>query len=159
MSGAAVDGRTEPLPFVDEHSILVAAEPEEVWAALLGVVERSFSAPGARVIAGLLGCRDTQAAGPRPLAPGSSCPGFHVAVAAGPSELGLFGRHRFSDYALIFRLDRLEGGQTRLRAETRAEFPALKGRLYRALVIGSRGHVMVVRGLFAATARRARALR
>ena len=44
-------------------------------------------------------------------------------------------------------LDRVErtGAGTRLRAETRAEFPGARGRAYRALVIDSRFHVLAVR--------------
>ncbi len=32
-------------------------------------------------------------------------PGFRVAAARPAEELALAGRHRFSDYALVFRLD------------------------------------------------------
>ena len=67
--------------------------------------------------------------------------------------LALAGRHRFSSYALIFRLDDLGTHGTRLRAETRAEFPGVKGRLYRTLVIGTRAHVIVTRALLAAVER------
>jgi len=43
----------------------------------------------------------------------------------------------------------------RVRAETRAEFPGLQGSVYRALVIGTRGHVLVTRRILAAVQRRA----
>ena len=72
-----------------------------------------------------------------------------------PAELALAGSHRFSDYALIFRLDPLAGGGTRVRAETRAEFPDLKGAVYRTLVIGTRMHVLVTRRILTAVKRRA----
>jgi hypothetical protein len=42
-----------------------------------------------------------------------------------------------------------------VRAETRAAFPGLQGRAYRALVIGTRGHVLAVRRLLRAVKARA----
>jgi hypothetical protein len=85
------------------------------------------------------------ASGPRPLATGSAFPGFHVETAEAPSELGLAGRHRFSTYLLSFRLEDAGSGRTKLVAETRAAFPGLKGSAYRALVIGTRMHVLVTK--------------
>jgi hypothetical protein len=38
---------------------------------------------------------------------------------------------------LIFRLDELVNGSVQLRAETRAEFPGVLGKIYRAMVIGT----------------------
>lgn len=133
------------LPHVDEHAVEVAADRDATWAALLRVVEGTVSAGAAPRMARALGCADTGASGPRPLAAGSALPGFHIAVAEAPEELALAGSHRFSDYALIFRLDDIGVGRTRVRAETRAEFPGLKGAVYRALVIGTRMHVLVTR--------------
>lgn len=165
MSAAGSQGHRPPraieasrLPYVDEHSTVVAARAEHAWAALLAVVERSFSFAGAGAIARLLGCEDVEPAGPRPPAEGSSCPGFHVEAAEQPSELALLGRHRFSRYALTFRLEDLGADGTRLRAETRAEFLGVKGRLYRALVIGTRGHVLATRGILRAARARAEAV-
>ena len=143
------------LPYVDENSIAIDAGPEATWEALLRVVERSFAAGSASRVARILGCSDAGAGGPRPLAAGSTIPGFHVDLADPGDELALAGSHRFSDYALIFRLDRLGGERTTLRAETRAVFPGLRGRAYRALVIGTRGHVLVTRRLLGAVRRRA----
>ncbi|HEX5763625.1 MAG TPA: hypothetical protein VFY04_10970 [Solirubrobacterales bacterium] len=142
------------LPFVDEHSLEVAASPEQTWAAVLRTAEGSLGSPRAERGARLLGCADVGAAGPRPLAVGSTIPGFHVEVAEPARQLALVGRHRFSNYALTFRLDSIDGG-TRLRAETRAEFPGLQGRAYRAMVIGTRMHVLVTRRLLDAAKRRA----
>ena len=143
------------LPHVDEHTTDIGAGIETVWVGLLQVVEGSFGSSATGRTARLLGCADVDRSGPRPLAPGSAFPGFHVEAAAQPSELALAGSHRFSNYALIFRLDELPPGYTRLRAETRAEFPGLKGAAYRTLVIRSRGHVLVTRRLLGATKRRA----
>jgi hypothetical protein len=145
----------ERLPGVDEHSIQIAAGAEAVWAALLRVAEGSFASPATRRVARLLGCADTEPSGPRPLAKGSAFPGFHVEAAERPRQLALAGSHRFSVYALIFRLDDLGATHTRLRAETRAEFPGVKGSVYRALVIGTRGHVLATRRILGAVKQRA----
>ncbi len=145
----------DSLPHVDEHALVVAAGRDATWAALLRAAEGSVSSGAAPRLARLLGCEDTAASGPRPLAEGSALPGFHVAVAVAPQELALAGGHRFSNYALVFRLDELDEGRTRVRAETRAEFPGLKGRVYRALVIGTRMHVLATRRILGAVKARA----
>jgi len=143
------------LPHVDEHSTSIAAGPDPAWEALLRVVEGSFVSEARSRGARLLGCEDSEASGPRPLAAGSAFPGFHVEAAERPRELLLAGSHRFSDYALIFRLDGAAGNGTTLRAETRAAFPGLKGQAYRGAVIGTRMHVAVTRRLLAAVKRSA----
>jgi hypothetical protein len=146
---------TERLPHVDEHATIVAADRERTWGSLLHVVEATVSSAGAPRYARLVGCADTVASGPRPLAAGSAFPGFHVAAAEPPAELALAGSHRFSDYALIFRLEDAGEGRARVRAETRAEFPGLKGGVYRALVIGTRMHVLATRRVLAGVKRNA----
>ncbi len=145
----------ERLPHIDEHALVVEAGRDATWTALLRVVEGTVSAAGAPRFARVLGCADTEAAGPRPLAVGSALPGFHVATAERPAELGLAGNHRFSDYALIFRLEELDGGRTRVRAATRAEFPHLKGAVYKGLVIGTRMHVLATRRILTGVKRNA----
>lgn len=142
-----MSAETERLPHVDEHSLVVAADREATWEALRRVVGGAFSSGGVPPFARLLGCADTAAAGPRPLAEGSVIPGFHVVAAEAPAELALAGSHRFSSYALIFRLDPLDAGRTRLRAETRAEFPGFRGSAYETLVLRTRIHVLVARRL------------
>jgi hypothetical protein len=143
------------LPHIDEHSIVVGAPPGATWEALLRTLERSAEAGAASGLAQVLGCEDTVASGPRPLAEGAAIPGFHVAAAQPPRELSLLGGHRFSSYALSFRLEPAGGGRTRLRAETRAEFPGRRGTAYRALVIGTRGHVLAAKRILRAVRRRA----
>jgi hypothetical protein len=143
------------LPHIDEHSIVIEATPDAVWDALLRVIEGSFASGASTTGARLLGCDDTVASGPRPLADGSVLPGFHVETAQRPQELAIAGGHRFSDYALIFRLDQQDGNRTMLRAETRATFPGLKGGAYRAMVIGTRIHVLVTRRILSAAKRSA----
>ncbi len=131
------------LPFIDEHVTDVEATADDVWAALLRVLDRMAGRP-ATAYARLVGSDDVSAAGPRPLAKGSTIPGFHVATARPPVELVLAGRHRFSEYTLTFRVDELATGSSQLRAETRASFPGIAGGVYRLLVIGTRGHVLAV---------------
>jgi hypothetical protein len=145
----------EHLPHIDEHSLVVEAGRDGTWESLLRVVEASVSSGAAPRFARILGCADTAPSGPRPLAEGSVLSGFHVAAAESPTELALAGSHRFSSYALIFRLDDLGDGRTRVRAETRAEFPHLKGAVYRALVIGTRMHVLVTHRMLAGVKRNA----
>jgi hypothetical protein len=151
----AMSVETGRLPYVDEHWLTVETERETTWAALLHVVEATVSSPGAPRYARLVGCADTTTSGPRPLAAGSTFPGFHVVAAERPASLALAGSHRFSNYALIFSLEPLAVERTRLRAETRAEFPGFKGGLYKGLVIGTRLHVLATRRLLGATKRRA----
>lgn len=143
------------LPFVDEHALVIGAPPGAVWAALLAQVPRSFERRTSEVGARLLGCEHCVSSGPRPLAQGSTFPGFVVALADPALLLSLEGSHRFSRYRLDFALDDLDDGRTRLRARTWAAFPGPRGRVYRAAVIGTRGHVVVLRRVLAAVARRA----
>lgn len=143
------------LPYRDEHTTVVAAGADDVWRSLGDTLDRSFSRPGANRYARLVGCADRTASGPRPLAEGSTIPGFRVAAAVPGRELVLGGRHRFSSYALIFRLEPAGPGRSRLTAETRATFPGPAGGLYRLLVLGTGGHAVGVRRLLAAVRRRA----
>ena len=145
--------RSDALPYVDEHAVVVDADLAATWSACQRVVDGSFRSVGRT--AHLLGCEDTTASGPRPLAPGSTLPGFHVEIADPRQTLALAGRHRFSDYALIFRLEGTDDGATTVRAETRAKFPGVKGSIYKALVIRTRGHVLVTRRLLTAMKQRA----
>ena len=132
------------LPHVDEHSIEIGAPATRVWDALVRMVGRSSGGRAGEVVAGALGCEQRRRSGRLPDV-GSTIVGFRVGCAEEPVELALEGAHRFARYALIYRLDELGPGLTRLRAETRAEFPGLLGAAYRGLVIGTRGHVLAVR--------------
>jgi hypothetical protein len=147
--------RIPSLPYRDEHTTVVAAGADDVWRGLGETLDRSFSRPGANRYARLVGCADRTASGPRPLAEGSTIPGFRVAAVVPGRELVLGGRHRFSSYALIFRLAPAGPGRSRLTAETRATFPGPAGALYRLLVLGTGGHAVGVRRLLAAVRRRA----
>jgi hypothetical protein len=142
------------LPHVDEHATVVAAEPDAVWRGIGEVLDRSFASGRSAGYARLVGCPDRTASGPRPLAEGSTVPGFRVASAHPGRELVLVGRHYFSTYALVFHLDEAGPGRTRLRAETRARFPGPGGGLYRLLVIGMGGHAVGLRRLLSAVRHR-----
>jgi hypothetical protein len=147
------------LPRVDEHATDIAAGVEEVWPILLDNVDGAFAGTGMALYARVVGSPDWAASGPRPLAEGSTVPGFQVVTVVPEAELVLAGRHRFASYALIFRLEETAAGGSRLRAETRAVFPGFAGGLYRLLVIGTGGHVVAVRRMLAGIRRRCEALR
>lgn len=150
------------LPFVDEHARDLDAPPAVVWQALGAVVAGSFGgargAPGGRhaQLVRLLGCEPaTRSLGATAPQLGDTFPGFRVTAADPGERLALEGRHRFASYRLVFLIDEPRPGVARLRAQTFAAFPGARGRAYRALVIGTRGHVLVVRRLLGAVARRA----
>jgi hypothetical protein len=152
--GRAIDIPIEALPPIDEHGVEIDASPDAVWEALLKALPAAFGSRLSSRTARMLGCVECKIEG-EPGRIGSTLPGFVVARAIPPATLALEGEHRYSRYALVFRIDRLPSGGSRLRAETRAEFPGARGRAYRALVIGTRGHVLVVRRLLRAVRRRA----
>jgi hypothetical protein len=147
------------LPFIDVHSDAVDAPPERVWEALAQVMRGWSERPLPKALAGIgpllaraLACSDTE----RP-APGVGMPdsivGFHVAQSEPPSLVSFQGRHRFSRYALTFRIQSAAGSGSVVEAETRAAFPGLGGRLYKQAVIGSHGHVLVVHRMLATVKR------
>jgi hypothetical protein len=143
------------LPRVDEHATHIHAGVDDVWSVLIETVDVVFGRAPAAVYARLVGCRDRASAGPRPLGEGSTMPGFRVVGYRPRRELTLEGRHRFSSYALIFRLEAIGPGRSRLCAETRARFPGRRGTVYRMLVIGTGGHAVAVRRVLSTIRRRA----
>ena len=151
MSGRVVDLPIESLPYVDEHSIVVAASAEEVWEALVATVGVGrLGAPVARA----LGCEQTERSG-RPGRIGSTIPGFVITRSVRPAVLALMGAHRFSHYALIFRILETPLEPVILQAETRADFPGRRGSLYRLAVVGTRSHVLAVEAILHGVRRRA----
>lgn len=143
----------EPLPRVDEHAVEVPAGRERTWEALLRVVGSDLS--GSPRFARLLGAHPAGRSGDWSRDPGgATLPGFEVVEARRPERLELRGRHRFSVYRLTFSIG---GGE--VRARTDAAFPGLRGRLYRALVIGSGAHRFLVRRLLRRVAAAAAAAR
>lgn len=111
----------ERLPYIDEHAITVDATREDTWSALLRVM-----------------CRD-------PRDPSTAPTGFVLDEARPPARFALKGRHPFAVYRWVFELDDQPGGRTRVHATTWADFPGLHGKIYRALVIGTRVHRVLVR--------------
>jgi hypothetical protein len=136
----------EQLPYIDEHSQRVDAPADVVWTALLKVLRREMG--GSALIAQILACDPARGTAEFAGRPGEAVPGFRVVEAEPGRRLVLRGRHRFSNYALTFVLD-----GDRVRAQTRAAFPGVFGRLYRAAVIGSGGHRLVARRLLRHVAR------
>lgn len=144
----------EELPAIDEHGTLVLAPVEDAWEALRSVVPASFSSAVAGRVARALGCTPAERSGDIGRI-GSTIPGFVVTRVVEPAVLALQGEHRFARYGLVFRLEPTKDGNSLLRAETRAEFPGLKGKAYRAAVIGTRSHVALVNRMLRAVRRRA----
>lgn len=151
MTDAALADTPITLPFIDAHTIEVNASAERVWDALVHGALPRFGAgmgPIGAPLARLAGCPYT-----RVWPPGAAVPetlvGFRVARAERPTLVELEGRHRFARYTLTFRIDPAGDHTSRLSAETRAVFAGSAGRGYRAAVIGSGGHVVVVRRLLA----------
>lgn len=111
----------ERLPYIDEHAITIAASPEATWDAVLAVL-----------------CTDAADPSTVPL-------GFALEEATPLRRFSLKGRHPFAVYRWVFELDDLGAQRTRVRSQTWAAFPGLRGKVYRALVIGTRAHRVVVR--------------
>ena len=150
----AIDVPVESLPAIDEHAVVVRAPAEATWDAIVATIPRSVGGRLAERYARAVGCEQTQSEGD-PARIGSTLPGFIVARSIRPAMLTLLGEHRFSHYALVFKVDRLDEERSLLRAETRADFPGWSGRAYKALVIGTRGHVVAVTRILRAIRRRA----
>lgn len=142
--------------FIDEYDTEIEASPDRVWDALVATVGALFpDLP--RWLARVWGLEPPTRtdAWHAALTVGATVPGFTVAELEPARLLTLRGRHRFSDYELRFEIDRSPGERSRLRAISSAEFPGIKGRLYRAVVIGTGGHRVAVRRILRSVARRA----
>ncbi|SEP19327.1 hypothetical protein [Trujillonella endophytica] len=149
----------EELPRIDEHAVTVAAPPGTAWRAVLTMLHTTFAAPAAAAAARVLGCEPATTSGwDRPTV-GSTVPGFRIVAAAEPRLLVVAGRHRFSRYGIVVRLEPVDGepgaGGTRVRLESRGAFPGAHGRLYRLAVVGTGGHALAVRRMLAGVRRAA----
>lgn len=111
----------EQLFYIDEHAITVEANRADTWSALLRMM-----------------CRDPDDPAGVPI-------GFVLDEARPLERFALKGRHLFAVYRWVFELDAEEAGQTRVRSATWANFPGVHGKIYRALVISSGLHKIVVR--------------
>jgi len=154
MPNRIIDVPIESLPFIDEHWIEIAAKPDEVWDALVRVVSSVGDGRSGAPMAKALGCEETGTEGEAGEV-GWKLPGFVVTRSVEPAVLALMGQHRFSRYALIFTILEKPSGLMLLSAQTRAEFPGKKGRVYRGLVIGTHGHVVVTTSILRQVRRRA----
>src|SRR4051794_2396917 len=143
----------EELPRIDEHSVTVAASPDAAWDAAVESIRRSFAGAPTPPVARVLGCDPAVATGEWP-AVGAAVPGFRVATAERPHLLVVEGRHRFSRYGIVVRIEPAGGG-ARVTAESRAAFSGLHGRAYRLAVVGSGGHALAVGRLLRHVARSA----
>lgn len=123
----------------------------------MSVLRTELGGDVSRLVAGLLGVEPARSRGEWRGTPqlGDTLPGFAVAEIDPPERLDLRGRHRFSNYALVFEIDAGDGAACTLRAQTWAEFPGRAGSAYRALVIGTRGHRVIVRRMLRRVASRA----
>ncbi len=113
---------------MDEHALTVPVPRDRVWEALQTYVHESLVAAADGWLATVLGTDP----------PG----GFAVGVVVPGESVELVGRHRFSRYRLVFAVADAGEGATRLSARTYAAFPGPHGAAYRALVIGTRFHVL-----------------
>jgi hypothetical protein len=147
----------ERFPCIDEHSIVIAETRERVWGVLATTLRKDLGRTAPIPLTRLLRLMPAESHGDWRGTPnsGDALPGFVVAEIHAPERLALRGQHRFSSYALVFELDATSAASCTLRAQTWAEFPGLTGRAYRALVIGTGGHRLVVRRLLRNIAHRA----
>jgi hypothetical protein len=147
-----IDVPLEALPPIDEHYIDVDAPAEATYAALFPAIERAFAGKFAHSYCERVGAMETEVSGDLHH-PGGTLPGFTVTRAIAPVMLALAGEHRFAKYAVVFRIDLLPGQRSRVKLETRAVFTPGKGRIYKAAVIGTHGHVLVVNRMLRAIKR------
>lgn len=140
------------LPFIDEHRVVVAAPAAAVWPALVRRIENGLALPA--ILTRALGAEPSRATG-TPFGRGSTVPGFEVDDVVPERLVRLTGRHHFSRYELLFSLHQRDNG-TVLKARSSAEFPGVKGFLYRKLVIDSGAHRVLTKRLLESVGRSAR---
>ena len=146
----------DALPVIDEHAVDVRADAERVCDAVLETFRDSGSR-ATRVLTAVLGGAPGSTQGwDGESVQGATVPGFAVAQLDRPGLVVLSGRHRFSQYAIVVRIDPTATG-SRCRLESRGTFPGPLGAVYRTLVVGTRGHVVAVRSLLTSIRRRAEA--
>ena len=145
----------ERLPYIDAYGVEVPAGADATWKALLRVARGSFSGTGEHCVGRLLGLSPASAQGAwaPDMQPGVALPGFEVDDVRRGELLSLRGGHRFSRYRLDFEVVEAGDGRSQVWARTWAEFPGPAGAAYRALVIGSGGHRVVVRRMLGRVAR------
>lgn len=133
-----------PIPFIDEHSLVIDAPIDDVWRVLIRKLA-GWNTPAAAAYAWATGASPRRSTGRFP-DPGSTLPGFSIRDAEAPHRLVLVGSHHFSRYKLAFLLEKADE-RTLIRARSHAAFPGLLGLGYRTVVIGSGAHRAVTRQL------------
>ncbi|MDX6284860.1 MAG: hypothetical protein QOG53_345 [Frankiales bacterium] len=141
MTASAAD----VLPLIDVHAISIPATASQTWPAVLDVVHDALSGTSRSVGGHVLGCEPARADVGDELTAGTNLVGFRVAEMRPPHLLLLAGRHRFSRYTLTFELTDTGDRACECRATTHAAFPGIIGTIYRAAVIGSSGHAVLMR--------------
>lgn len=126
----------DELPYIDEHVVRVDVPRELVWPSLQRYTTSLLRSGERNPLLVPLG--------PEPRA------GFAVTESVEGQRISLAGRHRFSRYRLVFELTDAPGGATLVHARSYGAFPGLHGRVYRALVIGTRLHVVATRSMLRA---------
>jgi hypothetical protein len=147
----------DELPYIDAHSIEVQAPAGRVWDEIVEHTLRRFGAgmgPLGTYATRLGGCPYVEAPPPGRDVP-ETIVGFRVARAEQPSLIVLTGNHRFARYSLTLRIEPVGSGYaSRLTAQTKAIFPGAPGRVYKRMVIGTGGHVIVVMRMLTTIRRR-----
>ncbi|MFL6061735.1 MAG: hypothetical protein ACJ72E_10915 [Marmoricola sp.] len=127
------------LPYLDTHTVAVAAGSDQAYASVRRFAGRLGFGPH-NPLALVLGTRPRR--------------GFAIVEEVAGQRVGLEGRHRFATYRLVLEVEpRPEQRTTLLHAHSYASFPGAAGRVYRALVIGTGLHVLATRGLLRAASR------
>ncbi len=132
------------LPFVDAWSVDIEASPRAVWEALLAMSPAARSGLAMRVLARAWGADPAGSNGLASHVIGAERPGFAVCEVIPLHTYALAGRHRFARYQLVFRIDKLGAGRSRLTAETFATFPGRAGRLYRLFLMDAKLHALTL---------------
>lgn len=147
----------ERLPYIDAYGVEVPAGVDATWRPLVREARGALGSTGERWVGRALGVRPAGAAGTwsPDVELGSALPGFAVDRVRRAELLSLRGGHRLSRYRLDFELVAADEGRSQLWARTWAEFPGPLGAAYRAMVIGSGGHRLVVRRMLRRIARAA----
>ena len=128
------------LPVMDEHSVTVVTPRDAVWKSVLQY-GHGLTLSDRGLLGAVLGSE------PR-------C-GFEISREIEGERLELTGRHRFARYRLVFAPTEQQDRTLMLSAISYAVFPGARGRLYRALLLGTGGHVLAVRHMLRIISRRA----
>ncbi len=127
--------------YVDKHSrLLPGVPPERAYAAARSYAERLTRTPTG-VLAAFTRLWGTEPAS-----------GFAIVDEQPPSVVTLAGRHRFSRYEMDLRVDQAVDGSV-VTVVTLADFPGVRGAVYRTALMGSRGHVLAVERMLASIER------